>query len=86
VSTERLAIFEISPHMLAGLLNLPEGAVVDAIEAPIDAVGTFRVRIRGAGWLTQPGEQIRRVRATISRFPGHANPVIHYEWPLDNGR
>ena len=67
MSTNRAAVLVVSAPMLASLLQLPDGAEVDAVWVNVDQPGVVRMRVRGAGWPTVPGDRLRPTIGTASR-------------------
>jgi hypothetical protein len=59
-TTQLMAILLVTPEALTELLQLPLGAYIDGIQAPIDQPGALAIRIRGAGWAITPGQIIPR--------------------------
>lgn len=51
-------IFDASVEALAALLQLPEGAHIDAVMAPVDQPGVLRFRIRGIGPERELGDHL----------------------------
>lgn len=64
--SERTAILQVAPEILAELLKLPPGSYIDAVRAPHDQLGTLEIRIRGAGWVTRLGCAIPRTTGTMT--------------------
>lgn len=64
---DRAAVLVVSAPHLAALLQLPEGAEVDAVWVNVDQPGVVRMRVRGAGWPTEPGMRLRPTSGTLSR-------------------
>lgn len=56
------AIITATPEFIRDRLNLPDGAIITAIEAPFDAPGILEIAIEGAGWETPEGCVIRRAQ------------------------
>lgn len=59
------AILIVSHETLAALMQLPEGAYIDGVTAPLDRPGTLHLRVAGAGWPVKPGGFIPNVRGAI---------------------
>lgn len=64
---DRAAIVRFTPEALTALLQLPEGACIDAVQSRADEIGTIEVRIRGAGWPVVAGHIIRHVTPIITK-------------------
>ena len=67
MGSDRAAVLVVSAPMLASLLQLPEGAEVDAVWVNVDQPGVVRMRVRGAGWRTEPGARLHPSSGTLSR-------------------
>ena len=81
---ELAAIVELMPEVLAQLLQLPPGAYIDAVDAPIEREGLVRMRIRGAGWRVRDGERIPMASCTVTTAL-HADTqtrshAMHWSW------
>lgn len=64
--THLAAIVELTVEALASHLQLPPGAYIDFVHAPIDQPGRLVMRIRGAGWPVNVGSLIPRTTAIVS--------------------
>lgn len=80
----RRAILQVSPEVLAELLQLPSGAHIDGVQAPVDRPGALELRIVGAGWPTEPGRLIPSTTAMITRMHGEDGAVkrLTIDWRL----
>jgi hypothetical protein len=82
---ERCAIFEATHEAIAQLLQLPDGAYIDMVVAPVDAPGVLRFRIRGAGHPVELGQLSPTVRPTVTRLTSDDGtlecPVINWDFP-----
>jgi len=74
-----MAIFQVTPEVLAEMLQLPPGAYIDSVHAPHDKPGTLDLRIRGAGWPTRPGMVIMRTTGTITRHTAADGSELRHE-------
>jgi len=62
----KAALLKIDSYSLAHLLQLPSGAIIDAIHERFDCPGQYEIRVYGAGWETAPGSVIVSTKATIT--------------------
>lgn len=53
--TGKMAILTISPEVLRTLFQLPNGVVVESMEADFLYNGNMKLKISGAGWETPEG-------------------------------
>lgn len=78
----RLAILNITPEALTGLLQLPEGAEVVDVVADGARRGVLQVKIQGAGWETELGSQIQHTTGTVTRDGERI--TIDWGFPVDS--
>ena len=63
-----LALVNLPYQSLAALLQLPPGARIDLVQSnPYDHEIAV-VRVRGAGWLTLPGDRIQTVPSRVTEY------------------
>lgn len=82
---ELAAWFRASPEFLARLLQLPEGAEIDAVDADVTVRGELRFRIRGAGWPTPIGHVICESRPLVHTRPAEAAMAIEWDFQKEGG-
>ena len=63
----RRCVIEVSPEILADLLQLPAGVFVDAVWQPLDRPGPISLRVTGMGDLTAQGDTLRHVFGVVTR-------------------
>lgn len=73
------ALFRITGEVLAQFLHLPEGVVIEAIEADMERSGDFRVRVAGPGVpRVAPGAAIKYVDPTYRRVSSENAETIEF--------
>lgn len=72
----KAAIVEISFTALSQLLQLPEGAAVDAASIRIDEVDVLRIRVRGLGMEVAEGQLLQKINPRCSVLDG----VVRLDW------
>ena len=82
---ELAALLVATPETLGALLQLPPGAYIDGITAPIENPGTLLLRVRGAGWPMVPGRVIPMAMGHVTRqrhIDGHELvPLVDWKLP-----
>lgn len=65
---QKTAILSIEPHVLARLLELPDGSVIDRVWQPNDELqGNIRVRVVGFGHEVPDGALIPKAHGIVSQ-------------------
>lgn len=79
----RSAILEVSPQIVAHLLQLPSGCHIDACWVPWDRPGVLCLRVLGAGWIRVDGERIPTAIGQATRTAGTPeDDVVTIDWGL----
>ena len=69
-------IFEATPEFLAGILDLPREAVIDAVRDDPCRPGVLLFRIRGVGEEVAPGQLIPKVTPAVSTVRDESGLVV----------
>ncbi len=88
VGPGRRCVFDATPDLIAQLLQLPDGAHIDAVSTLSEAPGIVRFRIAGAGSEVHPGQILPWVRPTITAHYGDRGELqrVVITWPWDRGQ
>lgn len=80
-------IFEATPEFLAGILDLPREAVIDAVRDDPCRPGVLLFRIRGVGEEVAPGQLIPKVTPAVSTVRDESGLVVSRRvvWPITEG-
>lgn len=78
-----MALAAIDSHMLARLLQLPDGSDITAVGCPHDRPGIVELRIEGAGFPTAPGHVIPTCNAIVTSVHTiEAGWIPRIRWPF----
>jgi hypothetical protein len=58
-------IIEITPDVLAEMLQLPVTAIVEEVRTDVERCGVLQIRVSGCGWETNPGDRLRVTTGTM---------------------